>query len=196
MLNGCWQDWRDPPDDEQQACSKHVEVYYWNKLIENSASHRFILYGYTRDYNLPQSKYQVLGIMAYPNQNTTYQGSSSSSQPWSFFRQTWHWTRSRSSFEPQKMNPASASCKRTRNYTHHSAEVCLSGRNRLHIYMVEKSVTICTIYHTLIMTHTLLHFPRIQPCGLLYRSAGKSLPRPGRKQATATEDFEFHISYL
>ena len=24
----------------------------------------------------------------------------------------------------------------------------------------------------------------------------KSLARPGRKQATATEDFEFHISYL
>jgi len=31
---------------------------------------------------------------------------------------------------------------------------------------------------------------------LQYRGAGKSLARPGRKQATATEDFEFHISYL
>jgi len=30
----------------------------------------------------------------------------------------------------------------------------------------------------------------------LYRVAGKSLARPGRKQATATGDFEFHISYL
>jgi hypothetical protein len=30
----------------------------------------------------------------------------------------------------------------------------------------------------------------------LYRGADKSLPRPRRKQATATEDFEFHISYL
>jgi hypothetical protein len=29
-----------------------------------------------------------------------------------------------------------------------------------------------------------------------YRGADKSLSRPGRKQATATEDFEFHISYL
>ena len=29
----------------------------------------------------------------------------------------------------------------------------------------------------------------------LYRGAGKSLARPGRKQATAT-DFEFHIFYL
>jgi hypothetical protein len=28
------------------------------------------------------------------------------------------------------------------------------------------------------------------------RGAGKSLARPGRKQATATEDFEFHVSYL
>jgi hypothetical protein len=31
---------------------------------------------------------------------------------------------------------------------------------------------------------------------ILYRGADKSLARPGRKQATAIEDFEFHISYL
>jgi len=31
---------------------------------------------------------------------------------------------------------------------------------------------------------------------LKYRGAGKSLARPGSKQATAIEDFEFHISYL
>jgi len=31
---------------------------------------------------------------------------------------------------------------------------------------------------------------------LLYRGADKSLARPGRKQATATEDFDFDISYL
>jgi len=30
----------------------------------------------------------------------------------------------------------------------------------------------------------------------LYRSADKSLARPGRKQATATENFDVHISYL
>jgi hypothetical protein len=29
-----------------------------------------------------------------------------------------------------------------------------------------------------------------------YRGAGKSLARPERKQATETEDFEFHMSYL
>jgi len=31
---------------------------------------------------------------------------------------------------------------------------------------------------------------------VIYRGADKSLARPGRKQATTTEDFEFHISYL
>ena len=30
----------------------------------------------------------------------------------------------------------------------------------------------------------------------LYRAADKYLARLGRKQATATEDFDFHISYL
>jgi len=30
----------------------------------------------------------------------------------------------------------------------------------------------------------------------LYRGADKSLARPGRKQASATEDFDVHISYL
>ena len=30
----------------------------------------------------------------------------------------------------------------------------------------------------------------------IYRGAGKSLARPGRKQATATEDFDVHVSYL
>jgi len=29
-----------------------------------------------------------------------------------------------------------------------------------------------------------------------YRGADKSLARPGRKKATATEDFEFCMSYL
>jgi hypothetical protein len=29
-----------------------------------------------------------------------------------------------------------------------------------------------------------------------HRGADKSLARPGREQATATEDFEFHMSYL
>jgi hypothetical protein len=39
----------------------------------------------------------------------------------------------------------------------------------------------------------------VQPLsGLMnkYRGADKSLARPERKQATATEDFDVHISYL
>jgi len=31
---------------------------------------------------------------------------------------------------------------------------------------------------------------------LAYRGADKSLARPGRKQATAIEDFDVHMSYL
>ena len=31
---------------------------------------------------------------------------------------------------------------------------------------------------------------------VITRGADKSLARPGRKQATATEDFDVHISYL
>jgi len=30
----------------------------------------------------------------------------------------------------------------------------------------------------------------------IYRGADKSLARPGKKQATGTEDFDVHISYL
>jgi hypothetical protein len=31
---------------------------------------------------------------------------------------------------------------------------------------------------------------------MVFMVADKSLARPGGKQATATEDFEFHLSYL
>jgi hypothetical protein len=33
-------------------------------------------------------------------------------------------------------------------------------------------------------------------CNMKYRGADKSLDRPWRKQATATENFEVHVSYL
>ena len=45
----------------------------------------------------------------------------------------------------------------------------------------------------------LYYYPCYHHCaGYLQLRGGtdKSLARPGRKQATATEDFEFHISYL
>ena len=35
-----------------------------------------------------------------------------------------------------------------------------------------------------------------QPTVIIYRDADKSLARSRREQATATEDFQFHISYL
>ena len=45
--------------------------------------------------------------------------------------------------------------------------------------------------------HVYIHTAyRIQTVVSLYRGADKSLARTGRKQATATEDFDFHISYL
>jgi len=34
------------PDDVQQACSKHIQAYYWNNLIENSANYTFKWYTY------------------------------------------------------------------------------------------------------------------------------------------------------
>ena len=36
----------------------------------------------------------------------------------------------------------------------------------------------------------------IQTWEAMYRVADKSLAGPGMKQATATEDFDYHISYL
>ena len=48
---------------------------------------------------------------------------------------------------------------------------------------------ICVVRRFRRCANVYLHNPR-------YRDADKSLAQPGRKQATATEDFEFHISYL
>ena len=38
--------------------------------------------------------------------------------------------------------------------------------------------------------------PRTAFVACMYRGADESLARPGKKQATATEDFDVHISYL
>ena len=38
--------------------------------------------------------------------------------------------------------------------------------------------------------------PKERKPSVIYRGADKSLAGPGRKQATATEDFDFLISYL
>jgi len=38
--------------------------------------------------------------------------------------------------------------------------------------------------------------PHFEHSAVSYRVADKTLAPPGRKQATATEDFDVHISYL
>jgi len=45
-------------------------------------------------------------------------------------------------------------------------------------------------------SYTLFSAQRNEPNKHKYNGADKSLARPGRKQATATEDFDFHTSYL
>ena len=54
----------------------------------------------------------------------------------------------------------------------------------------------------IVSTFLKISFPKRNPAfltvaqNLLYRGVDKSLARAERKQATAEEDFEFHISYL
>ena len=50
----------DPSDDEQQAWSKHVEAYDWNKLIENGAFSWFILFRYNTMHGLQNFKDKYL----------------------------------------------------------------------------------------------------------------------------------------
>ena len=55
----------DPPHDEQQACSKHVQAYYWNKLVENSASCWFVLYGYITMHGQQSIKKGIHPVVLY-----------------------------------------------------------------------------------------------------------------------------------
>ena len=50
-----------------------------------------------------------------------------------------------------------------------------------------------SLQHTEIVTRRITTFRSTDP---KYRGVDKSLARPGRKQATAREDFDVHISYL
>ena len=58
----------------------------------------------------------------------------------------------------------------------------------------------CTVLDWTGLDWTVLLPPGVNPIAVnkytIYRGDDKSLARPGRKQATAIEDFEFHISYL
>jgi len=49
------------------------------------------------------------------------------------------------------------------------------------------------IWYILILSVVYVHF---QEKNIMYSGGDKSLARTGRKQATATEDFDVHISYL
>jgi hypothetical protein len=53
------------------------------------------------------------------------------------------------------------------------------------------SIDFLLIHKLCILTSFFPHPPRY-----IYKGVDKSLARPGRKQTTTTEDFEFHISYL
>jgi len=46
-----------PPDDEQYACSKHVEANYWNKFTEKNAPCWFLLYRYITMHGQQNNKF-------------------------------------------------------------------------------------------------------------------------------------------
>ena len=66
--------------------------------------------------------------------------------------------------------------------------------------LIKKCVSFTAVL--IMFVHPLYMLPSYIPWGdcinyvEIYRGADKSLAQPGKKQATATEDFEFHISYL
>jgi hypothetical protein len=55
-------------------------------------------------------------------------------------------------------------------------------------------------YNTALRTSSLaflsFRIPDLIKVRILYRGADKYLAPPGRKEATATEDADFHVSYL
>ena len=72
----------------------------------------------------------------------------------------------------------------------------------LYIYNIYNMLYIIYIIYMLYIIYVILPAKNIRfPLAVMYLipyywGADKSLARPGRKQATATEDFEFQISYL
>jgi len=65
--------------------------------------------------------------------------------------------------------------------------------------VVVEHLGICRLHTSLpsyLLLRLLVEFKSAHPVSLRYRGADNSLVRPRRKQATATEDFEFHLSYL
>ena len=58
------------------------------------------------------------------------------------------------------------------------------------------SITLLSFTLKMEATHSYSTLVTTKLYGVTYRDADKSLPRPERKQATATEDSDIHISYL
>ena len=81
-------------------------------------------------------------------------------------------------------------------------EICYDARSRERKIRLLLSVILMTIAHVSLDLGTWYLLVRLCFKALLERThcrnkgADKSLARPGRKQATATEDVEFHVSYL
>jgi hypothetical protein len=55
--------WSLRPDDEQLACSKHVEVNYWNTLKVKSASCWFLLHGYITMHGQQNTKFIAVNTL-------------------------------------------------------------------------------------------------------------------------------------
>jgi hypothetical protein len=62
----------DHPDDEQQACSKRVEAYYWNNLIENSASCCFMLHRYNTMHSQQNILYLIHSFLCLQRKTSRY----------------------------------------------------------------------------------------------------------------------------
>ena len=155
MLTSCWQDWDGIPGDEQQTCSKHVEAYYWNRLIENHASCWFIVYGYNRDYILSQSKHHIPWIIIFFPAMKILEAHLTLNK---VMINLWA-TKNESCFRElqadKKLYPSFSSSL----FVRHEQVTYLHGRKiSKHLRHFTTHSHSTPFYHTLTLTHTLLHF--------------------------------------
>jgi hypothetical protein len=72
----------------------------------------------------------------------------------------------------------------------------------MQLYCLEPTPSRATLHKKQVIAEIIMILPELHEIRAFlsvftkYRGADKSLARPGRKQATATEDFDVHISYL
>jgi len=165
MLTSCWQDWDGIPGDEQQTCSKHVEAYYWNRLIENHASCWFIVYGYNRDYILSQSKHHIPWIIIFFPAMKILEAHLTLNK---VMINLWA-TKNESCFRElqadKKLYPSFSSSL----FVRHEQVTYLHGRKiSKHLRHFTTHSHSTPFYHTLTLTHTLLHFITHSPWLTLY----------------------------